>query len=438
MATVKIWKVSRDLRQVIRYTTDELKTNIDKVKFLDPSLEYIKDEFNSEEKIYISGINIDKEHAFKEMVSVKKKYCKTDGILGFHAYQSFKHGEVTPEEAHEIGLKFANEMWGDRFQVVVSTHLNTNCYHNHFVINSVSFVDGKKYYNNRTTYAEMRRLNDEICKEYGKSYLEEKVTKAGINYLNYQKKELTYNNYYKTAKEDIDIAISQAKTYSEFLTILKNMGYIVINRSGKLSIRGEHYKRNIRIERHFGEDYSVENIKKQIIGTYIPIRKTYHKYNRPTPDLFKILMHPKYNSFYGMFMRYSLILNNYPTYVKNHHISKGIKDDLKRLDEISREAIFLEENKIITESEFILLADGMINSLINLKNERESLWKEYKKVNISEKQIIKDKIDEISTKIKSLNDDVKMCEKIRLRKDKINENMKKIKEKEMVLDEHVK
>ena len=252
MATVKIWKITRDLRQVIRYTTDNNKTNISKVKFLDPSLENIKDEFESEEKVYVSGINIDIEHSFKEMINVKKQYCKTDGILGFHAYQSFKSGEVTPEEAHEIGLKFANEMWGDRFQVVVSTHLNTNCYHNHFVINSVSYVDGKKYYNNRTTYAEMRRLNDEICKEYGKSYLKEKVTKAGINYLNYQKKDLTYNNYYKTAKEDIDIAISQAKNYAEFLSILKNMGYVVINRSEKLSIRGENYKRNIRIERYFG------------------------------------------------------------------------------------------------------------------------------------------------------------------------------------------
>lgn len=68
---------------------------------------------------------------------------KTDRILAFHGEQSFKEGEVTPELAHEIGVRLANEMWGDRFQVVVTTHLNTDHIHNHFVLNSVSFKDGK-------------------------------------------------------------------------------------------------------------------------------------------------------------------------------------------------------------------------------------------------------------------------------------------------------
>lgn len=65
-------------------------------------------------------------------------YGKGNGILAFHTYQSFNKGEVTPEIAHEIGVKLANEMWEDIFQVVVSTHLNTRHLHNHFVINSVS------------------------------------------------------------------------------------------------------------------------------------------------------------------------------------------------------------------------------------------------------------------------------------------------------------
>ena len=59
---------------------------------------------------------------------------KKNGIIAFHGIQSFKKDEVTPEVAHEIGVKLAEEMWGDRFEVVVSTHLNTKCIHNHFVI----------------------------------------------------------------------------------------------------------------------------------------------------------------------------------------------------------------------------------------------------------------------------------------------------------------
>lgn len=96
------------------------------------------------------------------MTITKEQYGKVGGILGFHAFQSFAEREVTPEQCHAIGVRLAEEMWGDRFEVVVSTHLNTNHYHNHFVINSVSFKDGKRYYDKRETYAELRRLSDGV------------------------------------------------------------------------------------------------------------------------------------------------------------------------------------------------------------------------------------------------------------------------------------
>lgn len=104
-------------------------------------------------------------------------------MIAFHTEQSFKENVVMPEIAHEIGVKLAEEMWGNRFQVVVSTHLNTEHLHNYFVIKSVLFKDGYKYY----------------------------------------------------------------------------------YRAVKLSVRREPYKRNIRVERTFGEEYSVDNIKKKIL-----------------------------------------------------------------------------------------------------------------------------------------------------------------------------
>ena len=97
------------------------------------------------------------------MQFIKKIKGKEGAILAFHGYQSFKAGEVTPEIAHEIGVRLAEEMWGDRFQVVVSTHLNTENIHNHFVLNSVSFKDGLKYYSNLANTALLRRTSDELC-----------------------------------------------------------------------------------------------------------------------------------------------------------------------------------------------------------------------------------------------------------------------------------
>ena len=66
------------------------------------------------------------------------------GVLGYHFIQSFQPGEVTPEQAHAVGLEFAKRLFGKRYEVVISTHLNKHHLHNHLVVNSVSCIDGQK------------------------------------------------------------------------------------------------------------------------------------------------------------------------------------------------------------------------------------------------------------------------------------------------------
>ena len=184
MATTKIWKVQKRLDHVIDYATNEEKTRknsngygIDKFDSIRQVMTYATNPDKTEKQFYTTGINCEVKDSVKQMQLVKMIYGKENGILAFHAYQSFNEGEVTPEIVHEIGVKLANEMWGDRFQVVISTHLNTEHLHNHFVINSVSFKDGKKYYSNLTNTALLRKTSDEICEEYGLSVLTEKTCK---------------------------------------------------------------------------------------------------------------------------------------------------------------------------------------------------------------------------------------------------------------------
>ena len=93
---------------------------------------------------YVSGVNCAPTTAREEMIAVKKRFGKEDGIVAFHGYQSFAPGECNPEMAHEIGKKLAEELWGSQYQVLIATHLDkANHLHNHFVVNSVSFLDGK-------------------------------------------------------------------------------------------------------------------------------------------------------------------------------------------------------------------------------------------------------------------------------------------------------
>ena len=96
-------------------------------------IEYAADTSITEKELFVSGVNCNSETAREEMIATKNAFGKNDGICGYHGIQSFKPGEVTPEIAHEIGVKLARRMWGDHFQVVVATHLDQNHIHNHFI-----------------------------------------------------------------------------------------------------------------------------------------------------------------------------------------------------------------------------------------------------------------------------------------------------------------
>ena len=406
MATVGIWSVKNNLSRVIDYVSDEKKVDEQTFKDLHNELEYISDDYKTEEKKYVTGINCSTINACKEMKEIKKHFQKEDGIIAFHAYQSFKEGEVTPEQAHNIGIQLAEEMWGDRFQVVVATHLNTNHIHNHFVINSVSFVDGKKYYDNRMSYAELRRLNDQICMEHNLSYLEEKKTKKGLYYINYQDKadKIIYS---KQTKSDVDMAIALANSYSEFLRILENMNYEVKERASKLSVRNLEYKRNIRIERQFGNDYSIENIKKQIAGIYLPEKQNQYRRYFEKDKVIDTLMKMNCKGLAFKYINYLKLLNKYPTYIRSHRVSNQLQRDVMQMNLISNQTIFLAKYRIDT--------------LDDLENKYKELRRETR----------------IKKEDNSLKDELHICESIIFRKNSILEEEKENK-KEVVVHEPIK
>ena len=171
LAITKIWAVKDDLNRVLNYIKNPDKTT-ELGDGLKEVLAYTTQGYKTNEKEYITGINCDPKTSLKQMMNTKLSYNKMDGRLAFHAVQSFKPGEVTPEKCHALGVQLAKQMWGNRFEVVVSTHLDKEHLHNHFVINSVSWVDGMKYDNRKSDIDHFRELNDAICKEHGLSIIE--------------------------------------------------------------------------------------------------------------------------------------------------------------------------------------------------------------------------------------------------------------------------
>ena len=177
MAVCEIWDVRGRLDHPIDYAENPEKTANPKYTEADLQamvdvMEYATNKDKTEQRFFVTGINCDPTTARDEMMITKAGWSDTSEIVCYHGFQSFKHGEVTPEIAHEVGVKLAERMWGDRFQVVVATHLNTECLHNHFVVNSVSFVDGKHYHDNKANLRLLRQRSDELCREYALSVIE--------------------------------------------------------------------------------------------------------------------------------------------------------------------------------------------------------------------------------------------------------------------------
>ena len=128
------------------------------------AIDYALNREKTETVFFEDAIGCTLENAYEDMAATKKQFHKTDKVQGFHLVQSFAGGEVSPELAHQIGVEFADRLFGGKFQAVVSTHLNTKCIHNHIVWNSVSMENGKKYRSNEKNYVTgVWKISDELC-----------------------------------------------------------------------------------------------------------------------------------------------------------------------------------------------------------------------------------------------------------------------------------
>lgn len=147
MATTSLWHIEGRLKDQIDYVENPDKT-IARTKELQDFYNvfaYVQRPEATEQGEYVSSVNCLKEIALQQMILTKKQYGKDDGYIAWHGYQSFKPEEVTPEQAHQIGLQLAKEMWGNRFQIIVTTHLDKDHIHNHFCFNSVCLRVCKEY-----------------------------------------------------------------------------------------------------------------------------------------------------------------------------------------------------------------------------------------------------------------------------------------------------
>jgi len=442
MATTKIWKVEKRLDHVVDYAKDKKKTRndylengFDKYEDIRRVVMYATNSDKTEKQFYTTGINCDINKAVEQMQFVKKIFKKEKGILAFHAEQSFAEGEITPEMAHEIGVRLANEIWGERFQVIVTTHLNTNHLHNHFVVNSVSFKDGLKYYSNHVNTAILRRTSDELCEEYGLNVLEEKTCKSGINYNNFYQKSLQNSDYYKFAKEDIDYAIKHSYTTKDFHKILNSMGYSYYYRVEKLSIRKEPHKRNIRVERAFGDNYSNESIRRRILENDFILEEKIYPYKivkvrfYGTKNLFRKKYKPK--GIIALYYYYKHLLGIYKKNGAPHKLTEEMRKNIAKMNHYSELTRFLCKYKLETAENIDNLKYNKLREKQDILNTRNRLYyKRGKTENESDKDQITKQIIQVTEKLNKVRKEIKMCDEVVDNSTKMKKHIRQVEQKE--------
>ena len=252
MATTGFWPVKSRLKEVIDYADNPDKTT--EREYLDDdlaaALAYAENDNKTDRKMFVTGINCLTEKAYEQMSATKQRYGKFSGNVAYHGFQSFRTDEVTPKEAHQIGLETARAMWGSEYEIVVTTHLNTDNIHNHMVVNSVSFRTGRKFENHISDHHHFREISDEICREYGKSVLEHSDFYGGEKgaYWLHKSGKQTHRDMLKA---DIEECLKYSGTAQDFISRLKSLGY-KFERTGEqykhLTVIAPGWKRPIRID----------------------------------------------------------------------------------------------------------------------------------------------------------------------------------------------
>ncbi len=212
MATVIFIKESRQnpsaMRAVINYCQQEYKT------------------FDSRSKRQlVSGINCDGANSFREFMATKKVYGKANGIFFYQYAQSFSPTEkLTPEQAHEISMEFAEKAWSGQ-EILVATHCDANHLHSYFVINSVSFESGKKLRQSPSTLRQLRALSDAICLAHGLSVLTP-YENGGRRISNREyRARMRGNSWKQKLAEDIEKSMEYSGSRDEFVRAMSILGY---------------------------------------------------------------------------------------------------------------------------------------------------------------------------------------------------------------------
>ena len=423
MATTGFWPVKGSLKNVIDYAENPDKTT--DAKYLDDdlarALAYVGNDAKTDRKMYVSTINCPKHDPYGAMMATKRQFGKLGGNVAYHGYQSFKPGEVTPEEAHAIGMETARRMWGEEYQIVVTTHLNTDSLHNHFVINSVSFRNGRKFENHVSDHYRLREISDAICRERGKS-----VVKGAAFYGGEKKGYWVRQNGGMTHRDmlrrDMNEALSATASYASFCRYLEALGYVFTRdrNSRHPSVIAHGWQRAVRLDR-LGEKYTIDAIYDRLIDNQrLPeLYVTRYPVRGRTPLMELEWEMKRLNRMDGIRLLFALFvamlrLCTGDTLRENKSLplSPMLREEVRKLEQYDKDLQLLCRYHIDTPEELSAFREKTIGKIHALTQERNGIYNKIRRAEEPVKSELKEQAKRISQRIAPLRKELRCADRI--------------------------
>ena len=449
MATTKIWSVKDSLSRVVNYASNPEKTIFSNLKQVLLYAENNEKTVNEKEKImYVTGVNCKAETAYEEMKMTQEKFGKCTGNIAYHAYQSFKTGEVSPELAHEIGVKLARKMWAEH-QVLVATHFNTGTYHNHFVVCSVNMFTGKKFNCNKGAYYRFRVLSDELCNENNLTVIKNPKGRTPRNiYFAEKKGEPTkYNLMRKAIDETVKICVN----YAQFKKAMYKKGYIINDAPNRryATIRSINDKKATRMYQ-LGEQYTPKKIADRVFNNPCYVQDRYYKLVKPKKT-YKRYMVYKFNGKFkdiskitgleALFLLLYHLLGLIPKENTRKPLSPEMKQEVRKMQRYSNEIRLIAKEKLQTTDDvksYISQNEKNIAEVTGIRQKYrnklrnctdDELIKEYKTKRDECTTILKDYRNSLKVVNQIIEDNPKIKEVIRIERQARNEELQQTKTK---------
>ncbi len=424
MATTGFWPVKNRLKQVIDYADNPDKTT-DR-RYLDDdlaaALEYVGNDDKTDQRLFVSAINCPPQRAYECMMATKRRYGKLGGNVAYHGYQSFVSGEVTPEEAHAIGVETAKRMWGDDYEIVVTTHLNTDNLHNHIVVNSVSFRTGRKFENHISDHYRLREISDEICRERGKSVLPPVPFDGSPrkDYWVHRQGGLTHRDILKM---DMERIVPMCTSYEDLVYRLKGLGYQIERdyNYAHISVTAKGWKRAVRLD---SVGFSDEILRSRLYANQDSMEVYALKSTPAKPKHYPLLSlerqlefeinHSKDTAtvlvdvlFYILLQLLKLEREPQP---ELH--TPDIRSALTFEKKLTGELLFLQENSLHTEAEIMQYFDDTNDKISALEQQRQEIRNRNRRPKTAEeRQANNAAARELSQKLKPLRQQQKLAQR---------------------------